>query len=252
MRKYLVALCLVALAGCATTGEGPDKSKMAEGYYNKGLAHFQANDLEQAYVEFHRAVQTDDKNKMAYYGLGLIRERQGKFEEAKEFYEEALDIDSSFSEAYNALGVVYSRQKKWKDALKNFQKALENKLYATPHIPFLNMGDMYMAKKDYAKAIQAYRESKNFVNQDLTVLRLGKALLESGKTKKAVEELNEGVRMSPNHPDMHLTLGVALLRTGDKRNAAAEFQKVVELAPNTQFAFTAADYLKTIRRAAGK
>ena len=252
MKRYMAVLCILVLAGCATTGEGPSKSKMAEGYYNKGLAYLQANDLELAYVEFHRAVQTDEKNKMAYYGLGLIRERQGKLDEAREFYEEAIDIDSEFSEAYNALGVVYSRQQKWKEALKYFHKALENKLYTTPHIPYLNMGDMYMMQREYPKAIEAYRESKNFVNQDLTVYRLGRALLEGGKTKAAITELREGTRMSPNNADMRLALGLAYLKDGDKRNALAEFQKVVELAPKTAAARTAGDYIKTLGKPSGK
>ena len=248
MKRSLTVLCLVALLGCATTGGGPDKTKMAEGYYNKGLAHLQTGDLELAYVEFHRAVQTDDKNKMSYYALGLIRERQGKFDDAITFYEEALDIDANFSEAYNALGVVYSRQQKWKEALKNFKKALENKLYTTPHIPYLNMGDMYMAQKEYVKAIDAYRESKNFVNQDLTVYRLGMALIEAGRMKDAIAELREGVKMSPNYVDMRMALGLAYLRDGDKRSALPEFQKVVELAPKSDAARTARDYLTTLQK----
>jgi Tfp pilus assembly protein PilF len=252
MNRFLIALCVVAFIGCATTGGGPDKAKMAEGYYNKGLAHLQAGDLELAYVEFHRAVQTDDKNKMSLYALGLIRERQGKFDEAETFYKEALDIDKNFSEAYNALGVVYSRQQRWKEALRNFKKALENKLYTTPHIPYLNMGDMYMAQRDYAMAINAYRESKNFVNQDLTVYRLGMALLEAGRTKEAIAELREGVKMSPNYADMRLALGLAYLREGDKRNAMPEFQRVIELAPKSEAARTARDYLTTLQKKPGK
>jgi Tfp pilus assembly protein PilF len=252
MKRFLTLFCLLAVLGCATTSGGPDKSKLAEGYYNKGLAHLQAGDLELAYVEFHRAVQTDDKNKMAYYALGLIRERQGKFDEAEKFYKEALDIDSRFSEAYNALGVVYSRQKRWKEALKNFNKALDNKLYTTPHIPYLNIGDMYMMQHEYAKAVEAYRESKNFVNQDLTVYRLGMALMEDGRIKDAIAELREGVKMSPNYVDMRLALGIAYLRDGDKRNALAEFQKVVELAPKSEASRTARDYMATLGKKPGK
>jgi type IV pilus assembly protein PilF len=245
-------LLLLALVGCASTGTSPDKSKVAEGYYNKGLAHLQANDLELASVEFHRAIQTDSKNKMAYYGLGLIRERQEKFDEAEEHYQEAIDIDPDFSEAYNALGVVYSRQQKWKEALKYFKKALENRLYTTPHIPYINIGDMYMVQRDYPKAIEAYQESKRFVIQDFTVYRLGMALLEAGRTKDAIAELNEGTRMSPNNAEMRLALGLAHLKDGNRRNALAELHKVVDLSPGSTAAQTARDYIKNLERPSGK
>jgi len=150
-----------------------DKSKMAEGYYTRGLSYLQEKNYEMASVEFNRSLKYDDHYKQSYYGLGIINDYQGKFDEAAKFYQKAIDQDSDFSEAYNALGVVYSKQKKWKEAIKAFNMALSNKLYTTPHIPYLNLGDLYMEQKEYEKAAEAYRESKRFVNIEWTVLKLG-------------------------------------------------------------------------------
>lgn len=252
MKRSIVLLIMLTLAGCATTGSSPDKAKLAEGYYNKGLAHLQSNSLELAYVEFHRAVQTDSKNKMAYYGLGLIRDRQEKFEEAEKYFKEAIDIDSAFSEAHNMLGVIYSRQQRWKEALKSYQKALENKLYTTPHITYLNIGHMYMMQREYAKAVEAYRESKRIVNQDIAVYRLGMALLDTGKVREAILELQEGTRMSPSNAEMRLALGIAYLKDGNKSAALTEFRKVEELTPGTDMARTARDYVRTLEKPAGR
>lgn len=247
MNKVALLLITLLAVGCAST-TGPDKAKMSEGYYNKGLASLQRNDLEMALAEFHRAVQTDGKNKMAYYGLGVIRDRQEKFAEAEEYFKEAVDIDSNFSEAYNMLGVIYARQKKWNEALKAYNKALENKLYTTPHIVYLNIGNMFMMQREYPKAIEAYRESKSLVNQDITVYRIGMALLEAGRTKDALAELQEGTRMSPNNAEMRLALGLAHLKDGNKRSAIVEFRKVVELAPKGDAARTARDYISTLEK----
>jgi len=252
MRKALIVLVVMTAAACATTGNGLDKSKVAEGYYNNGLAYFQANNLERASVEFHRAIQTDSNNKMAFYGLGLICERQDKLAEAERHFKDAIDIDPLFSEAYNMLGVVASRQQKWKDALKYFNKAIENKLYATPHITYLNIGNMYLAQKDYGKAVDAFRESKRIVNQDYTVYRIGKALLEAGRVREAIIELQEGVAMAPKNPEMRLALGQAFLKNGDKRAALAEFRMAAELAPKTDLGRAAQDYIATIEKTQGK
>ena len=246
MRMFVIVL-LLALAGCATTGTPIDKTKMAQGYFEKGLAHYQEKNFELASVEFNRSLQTDSSNKLPYYYLGIINDTRGKPEEALKYYKEAISLDPDFSEAYNALGVVYVKQEKWQDALKCFKKALDNKLYTTPHIPYLNMGDMYMTQKNYDKAVEAYRESKRLANLELTSYKLGTALYEAGRTKEAIKEFQEGVGMAPQNAYLRYSLAIALLKDGNKAAAISEFKKVVELAPGSEIAQKAKDYVKTLR-----
>lgn len=251
MRNTFTILLLLVLAGCTSTG-GPDKTRMAEGYYDRGISYLQGKDYEKAIVEFQRSINTDPKNKMSHYALGIVYDIMGKYPEAEKFYKEAIDIDSDFSDAWNALGTVYMKQKKWKDALKAFQKALGNKLYATPNITYVNMGDIYMTTEDFPKAIEAYREAKRYVNQDYIVQRLGMAYLKAGKVREAVGEFQEAVAMNPKNQDMRLTLALALLKEGSKRSALEEFRKVVELAPQSEQARTARDYIATLEGDAKK
>jgi len=246
MKTFVVAL-LLALAGCATTGTPVDKTKMAQGYFEKGLAYYQQKNYELASVEFNRSLQTDSSNKLPYYYLGIISDTRGKPEDAVRYYKEAIILDPDFSEAYNALGVVYVKQEKWQEALKCFKKALDNKLYTTPHIPYLNMGDMYMTQKNYAKAVEAYRESKRLANLEITCFKLGTALYEAGRTKEAIREFQEGVDMAPQNTYLRYSLAIALLKDNNKAAAIAEFKKVVELAPGSEIAQKAKDYIKTLR-----
>jgi len=245
--RVLILVLLLAITGCVSTGKTVTNGKMAEGYYMKGLSHLQQKNYEMASVEFHRSLQTDSNYKNAYYGLGIISDYQGKYEDSQKFYEDAIDRDPDFSEAYNALGVVYSKQKKWKQAIKAFHKALANKLYTTPHIPYLNLGDLYMEQREYGKAAEAYRESKRFVNIEWTVIKLGTALLESGKTKEAISEFQEGVGLAPQNANMRYSLAIAYLKEGNKRSALTEFRKAVELAPKSELAQKANDYIMTLR-----
>ena len=60
MKRSLI-IVLLLLAGCATTPvQKVDKTKMAEGYYLKGMSHFQEQNYELASVEFNRSLQTDE------------------------------------------------------------------------------------------------------------------------------------------------------------------------------------------------
>ncbi|MGE5173531.1 MAG: tetratricopeptide repeat protein [Betaproteobacteria bacterium] len=245
--RTLVLIILLTMAGCATAGNAIDKSKRAEGYFQKGLAHFQDKNYELASVEFNRSLQTDSSYKLSYYYLGIICDFQGKLDEAIKYYKEAISLDGQFSEAYNALGAVYSKQQKWNDALKNYQKALENKLYTTPHVPYLNMGRVYMAQKDYNKAVESFRDAKRFVNQDFIIYELGTALFEAGRIKESINEFQEGVGLSPQNANMRYSLALALLKDGKKKSAAVEFKKTAELAPKSDLARKANDYLKALR-----
>jgi len=246
--RTVILIALLALTGCVTTGSNTvSKSKMAEGYFDKGLAYFQQKDLELASVEFNRSIQTDSSFKLSYYYLGIIYDMRGMLEDSITYYKKAISLDDKFSEAYNALGVVYEKQQKWDDAIKNFQKALQNKLYTTPHVPYLNMGDVYMAQKDYPKAVEAYRSAKRYANQDFIVLELANALIDDGKTKEAIGEYQEGVDMAPQNADLRYGLALAYLKDGNKKSAVREFKKVMELAPKSDLALKANDYLKTLR-----
>jgi len=247
MTRTSVLILLLALGGCVTTGTPVNKAKMAEGYYMKGLSHLQEKNYEMASVEFNRSIQTDSRYKQSYYGLGIISDYQGKVDDSRKYYEKAIDLDPDFSEAHNALGVVYSKQQKWKEAAKSFNKALANKLYTTPHLPYLNLGDLYMAQKDYAKAAEAYRESKRFVILELTIFKLGTALYEEGRIKDSIGEFQEGVALAPQNATMRYSLALAFLKDGNKKSALAEFKKAAELAPRSEIAQKANDYIKTLR-----
>ncbi len=247
MRASIIIICL-ALTACATVGNPVDKTKMAEGYYMKGMSYFNDKNYQLAAVEFERSIQSDSGYKQSYYALGLINDYQGKLDEAAQFYEKAIDQDSDFSEAYNALGVVYFKQQKWKDAIRSFKKALANKFYTTPYLPYLNMGDLYMAQKKYDKAVDAYRESKRYMpDYALISLKLGTALLEAGRVTESISELHEAMKIAPGDAGIRYSLGLALLKDGNKKAASEQFKKTVEFDPKSALAEKARDYLKTLR-----
>jgi Tfp pilus assembly protein PilF len=242
-----LVMLMMSCASTTTPSAAVDKTKMSEGYLTRGYAYLEAEKFELALTEFHRSLVENPKNKWAHYYLGVTSDKLGKLADAEKHYSEAIDIDSSFSEAYNALGVVYSKQQKWKEAIKNFQRALENKLYSTRYIPYLNMGDAYMSQRDYDRAIDAYREAKRYEKIDFIIIKLGEALFEGGKVKDAVREFQEATAMYPANPLARYKLAVALLKNGNKSAAVAEFKKAAELAPGSEIARMANDYLKTLR-----
>ena len=122
------------------------------------------------------------------------------------------------------------------------EQALHNSAY-----PLFDMGHVYMAQKDYPKAVEAYRDAKRFVTDDIIIYWLGTALYEAGRTKEAITELHEGTALAPQNANIRYALALAYLKGGDKKSAIAEFKKAAELAPRSELAQKANDYLKILR-----
>jgi len=58
---------------------------------------------------------------------------------------------------------------------------------------------------------------------------LGRILLGMGETGRAIQELETGVKLAPDSPDMHFALARAYAQVGRKQDAArarTEFQKL--------------------------
>jgi Tfp pilus assembly protein PilF len=246
--KRTVFIVFLVLTACATTSGPPvDKTKMAEGYYMKGYSFFQDGKYELAWAEFNRSIQTDSSYKQSYYMLGVICEYREQYDLAVVNFKEAVDRDPNYSEAYNAMGTSYSKQKKWKEALKAYNKALENPLYTTPHITYVNIARLYMEQKNYEKAVEAYRDAKRYSKQDFILYELGMALFDAGRVKDAIKEYREAVAIAPQNALVRYQLGIALVRDGNKKAALDEFKKTMELAPGSEVAMQAKDYIRTLR-----
>jgi tetratricopeptide (TPR) repeat protein len=59
------------------------------------------------------------------FSLGLAEKRQGRYPEAEEFYRKAIQLDPKFSEAFSNLGNVYLAQKQTALAINSYQQATD-------------------------------------------------------------------------------------------------------------------------------
>lgn len=68
-----------------------------------------------------------------------------------------------------------------------------------------------------------------------------------GDYPKAVQFLEEAVKLDPRYARAHLWLGVCDLKLGNADGATTEFQQVIVLAPNSEDAQRARQYLATVK-----
>lgn len=206
MERRVVAVCvvlfLVVAGGCATASRA-EREKMAESHYKIGLTYLNDNLLQQATVEFRKALEVSPKDRDSHYALGHIYYLQEKYDEAQKEFKAALKKDSADSEAHNYLGRAYEKKSQWDEAIRHYKAALKNPSYSTPHYARYNLGIILSHKNDL-----------------------------EGSSK----EFEEAVRTAPGYVPAYYQLGLIYSRMGKPKEAAQAFQKVIELAPDTDWA----------------
>ena len=115
-------------------------------------------------------------------------------------------------------------------ALKEFQRAHE--LDPNHQPAMVQMAFEYLKRREYDAALPLAEKSVALAPRMFPARNvLGRVLLELGQTERAIHELEEGVRLAPESPDMHFALARAYQRAGRKEDADREhviFKKLEE------------------------
>ncbi len=116
-------------------------------------------------------------------------------------------------------------------ALEEFRRELKN---SPTHVPsLLQMAFEYLKRNEYETALPLAEQSAQLAPQMYPPRNvLGRVLIELGQIDRAIKELEEGVRLAPNVPEMHYALARAYTRAGRRQDAAREreiFQRLDKL-----------------------
>jgi tetratricopeptide (TPR) repeat protein len=106
-------------------------------------------------------------------------------------------------------------------ALEQFRKELD--LSPTHVASMLQIAFEYIKREDYAAA-KPFAEKAVKLNPNMFPARnaLGRVLLETGDVAGAIRELEAGVKLAPDSPEMHFALAKAYVKAGRKEAAARE------------------------------
>lgn len=106
-------------------------------------------------------------------------------------------------------------------ALEEFRRELK---ISPDHMPsLLQMAFEYHKRNEFETALPLAEKAAQLAPKVFAARNiLGRLLLELGQVERAVKELEEGVRIAPQSPEMHYALARAYTRAGRKEDAARE------------------------------
>lgn len=92
-------------------------------YNNRGLAHWNMGNFQEALNDYCKAVKMNPLNTIALRGAGEMLNRLGREAEAIRYLTEAVKLDPQYAAAYTALGVAYYNTEDWLKAYQTLRKA---------------------------------------------------------------------------------------------------------------------------------
>jgi predicted Zn-dependent protease len=141
-------------------------------------------------------------------------------DETKQAFSQLLAKYPETPNVHYAYGVYLLKQDA-DAALQEFQHELKS---SPSHVPsMLQMAFEYFKRNEFETALPLAEKSvqlapKMYAGRNV----LGRVLLELGQTDRAIAELEAGIRLAPESPEMHYALARAFTRAGRKEDAARE------------------------------
>lgn len=129
----------------------------AEGYVERGNLYIDLYELEKAVEDCKKAIELDSEAYYAYNNLGCALLKLRRVDEAKEPLEQVIDMDPD-----------------------------------RDHLPYLNLAECYVLKKEYDKAIKAYKEVLRLRPKSLSIKEeIAKVYIKKKEFDKAIKGYQE-------------------------------------------------------------
>lgn len=198
----------------------------------RALVEADSNDPAAAERDLKAGLAIDPNNVNILLNYANLLWRTDRKQEAFKTYTAALNLDPTSHSALTALGYLSREIADAATAEKYFLKLAE--LYPYDYVPYLALGDLYTAMRDFAKAQQNYDKSHSLApNNALAIVGGVNSALEAQDLPRALEWLNRA-DASPGMNDVPQVMREReryLTRTGKYEESAKLGYQVVEKLP---------------------
>jgi len=156
------------------------------------------------------------------------------YKRAISLLQEIVQSDAKDFEAWTESGTVHSKLKEDNEAEKDYLQALEQN--PSFILALINLGKLRLVEKNYQGAIESLSKAVTLQPPSAEAnYFLGEAYLNIKKGSKAVDYMNEAIRIDPiGKAEIHLRIATIYDNVGLKDMAAAEYEQFLKKRPDYQ------------------
>ncbi|MHB8883186.1 MAG: tetratricopeptide repeat protein [Thermodesulfovibrionales bacterium] len=174
-------------------------TQQATAHYRLGVSHLSEKKIQQAFVEFHKALELNPNDKEVLNAIGITYLLHlDDIPKAIEFFERAVKAAPDYSEAYNNLGYSFDKTGSYEKAVTFFKKAISNPLYETADKAYYNLGNAYYRLGKYDAALTAFKEVlKREPKFGLPYMRMALCYNALGRYADAATAMDQAIKLDP-------------------------------------------------------
>ncbi len=211
----------------ALTQATPDS---AQAFALLAQAQLAAGDATASMVSLGKALRLAPDNPELLYRLGLAQLAAKRTREARDSLEKAVATERGHVQALDAL-IQLDVQDKRPDAALARIRQIQARHPDSP-IGYDREGAVHMAQGKPALAIPAYRQALARGGHTGTLIMLHRALLATGNTAQADQELNRWLGAHPRDRAARAYFAEYKMLTGDNRAAIAQYEALLRETPD--------------------
>ncbi|MEO6749472.1 MAG: XrtA/PEP-CTERM system TPR-repeat protein PrsT, partial [Casimicrobiaceae bacterium] len=184
-----------------------------------GQAQQAAGDTSQALVTFGRFAQAAPDSPTPYLRMAVLQGATRKYDAAADSYQHALIIKPDLIEAQKGLAATEAASNRLPEALavaKDIQKQRPKEA-----VGYLVEGDVYASKRDWPKALAAYRTAMSHAGATESAVKVNAVLVASGQSAEADKMATAWLRDHPADDAFRFSLADL---AGERKDYAASMR----------------------------
>ncbi len=199
-----------------------------EGYFLRGIAKYNLNDLLGADEDFTIAISKNPVFTTAYTYRAITRSRMGNYDDALKDFKEAIDLRPDLPNPYYSRGVTRLLNRQFREAIEDFDKFIgqERKVadaYINRGVCYLYLKDTLRAYENFDTAIRTNRENPDSYN------RRGALYMQQKRYSEAERDFDMAIRYDSTHIPSIFNRAIVYSETNRPMLSLADFDKVIRL-----------------------
>ncbi|MBW1843800.1 MAG: tetratricopeptide repeat protein, partial [Deltaproteobacteria bacterium] len=201
---------------------------------NLGNAHLRRGEIDEARIEFHKALALDPNNADALLNLGSIARLKGNAGEAEHYVERALRVNPNSIGALAELAELKRDRNELPESIRLYREALA--LHDSNPALYLGLGDSLQRAGRYAEAEAAFVRVLELDPDSFEArYNLGVTYGQQQRTEDAMRYYEAALALRPEHPQavsVLNNLANLYLARGEREAAVSRFEQAVAASPS--------------------
>ncbi len=207
-----------------------------EGYWLRGIAKYNLEDLLGAEADFTRAIEKNPVFTMAYQYRAIVRSQLGNYDDALGDFREAIELRPDMAGPYYSRGVTYLLSQQFEPAIADFNMFIRREprvadAYINRGTCYLYLKDTTRAYEDYNLAIRTNREAPGGYT------RRGALYMSQGEDAKALDDFNRAIKCDSAYILPYFNRAILYSRMNKPMLCLADFDRVIQLDSTSSLAF---------------